>query len=86
MDQKPLIEDNLDSVLALANFEDGSRYSDFNPDVDKVAAYGLGGLVAGKVLAKTGILAAVLLLLKKFGVFIFVGIAALFKSVFGRKA
>lgn len=86
MDQKPLIEDNLDSVLALANFEDGSRYSDFNPDIDKVAAYGLGGLVAGKVLAKTGILAAVLLLLKKFGVFIFVGIAALFKSVFGRKA
>ncbi|WP_163832432.1 DUF2167 domain-containing protein [Spartinivicinus ruber] len=85
MEQKPLIESKLDSVLALAEFDQDAKYSDFNPDIDKVAAYGLGALVAGKVLAKTGLLAAVLLFLKKFGVFILLGIGTLFKSVFSRK-
>ncbi len=74
MDQKPKIESNLDTVLALAEFNEGSRYQDFNPDIDKVAAYGLGALVAGKVMAKTGLLAAALVFLKKFGVFIVIGI------------
>ena len=34
--------------------------------MDKIAAYGIGGLVAGKVLAKTGMLAVGLIFLKKF--------------------
>lgn len=85
MDQKPLIESKLDTVLALADFDQGARYADFTPGVDKVAAYGLGALVAGKVLAKTGIIAALLLFFKKFIVFIVVGIGALFKGLFGRK-
>ncbi|MBO9489463.1 DUF2167 domain-containing protein [Endozoicomonas sp. G2_1] len=86
MEQKPLIDSNLESVLALAEFDEGSRYSDFDPDVDKVAAYGLGALVAGKVLAKSGFFAAALIFLKKFGVFIVIGIAALAKKLFVRKA
>lgn len=86
MEQKPLIDSNLESVLALAEFDEGSRYSDFDPDVDKVAAYGLGALVAGKVLAKSGFFAAALIFLKKFGVFIVIGIAALVKKLFVRKA
>lgn len=85
MDQKPLIESKLDTVLALADFDQGVRYADFTPGVDKVAAYGLGALVAGKVLAKTGIIAALLLFFKKFIVFIVIGIGALFKGLFGRK-
>ena len=85
MEQKELIDSRLDSVLAMANFDQGSTYGDFNPSIDKVAAYGLGALVAGKILAKTGLLAAGLLLLKKFGVAIFLGLAALFAKIFRRK-
>jgi len=85
IDQKEVIESNLDSVLAMANFEQGSTYSDFNPDLDTVAAYGIGALVAGKVLAKTGFLVAALLFLKKFGVLILIGLGALIKGVFSRK-
>jgi len=85
IDQKEVIESNLDSVLAIANFEQGSTYSDFNPDLDTVAAYGIGALVAGKVLAKTGFLVAVLLFLKKFAVIILIALGALIKGVFSRK-
>ena len=66
--------------------DQGSRYEDFNPELDKVAAYGIGALVAGKVVAKTGLLAAGLLLLKKFGVFILVGLGAIFGKFFKRKS
>jgi len=79
-DQLPEINESRESVLAMAEFNEGHRYSDFNPDIDKVAAYGIGALVAGKLAAKTGLLAAAFLLLKKFGVFLVVGLAA-----FGRK-
>lgn len=66
MSQLGEIEASRDEVLALANFSEGNKYSDFNPEYDKVAAYGIGGLIAGKALAKTGFLAAALILLKKF--------------------
>lgn len=85
MSQKPTIESNLDSVLTLAEFDTGSKYSDFEPDIDKVAAYGIGALVAGKVLAKTGFLAVALVFLKKFGILIVIAIGAFLKSVFSRK-
>lgn len=84
MNQLPEIQTNLDSVLALAEFNQGSRYSDFDPSLDKVAAYGLGGLVAGKVLAKTGMLAAAFIFLKKFGVIVVVLIGGLFAKLLKR--
>nr|WP_236702648.1 DUF2167 domain-containing protein [Thalassomonas actiniarum] len=85
MDQKDLIEANLASVLALAEFDSGSQYADFDPDIDDVAAYGLGALVAGKVIAKTGFFAAALIFLKKFGVIIVVAIGAFIKRLLSRK-
>ncbi|VXC39557.1 Uncharacterized membrane-anchored protein [Pseudomonas sp. 8Z] len=66
MDQLPEIEANVPAVLAATEFNPGQRYAEFNPDLDTVAAYGLGALVAGKVAAKTGLLAMLLVLLKKF--------------------
>jgi len=84
MDQLPTIEKNLPSVLAMTEFNGGSRYADFDPDLDQVAAYGLGALVAGNVAAKFGFFAAALLLLKKFGVVLVAAAAGLFK-VFSRK-
>ena len=53
-------------VLAMASFTPGNRYSDFDPSIDTVAAVGIGGLIAGKVLTKSGILAVALVFLKKF--------------------
>lgn len=85
IDQKPLIESELNRVLSMAEFNNGKTYSDFDPEIDKVAAYGLGALVAGKVLAKTGLLAAAFVFLKKFGVFILLGIGGLFKALSSRK-
>lgn len=85
MDQLDIINSELSSVLAMADFNDGSTYGDFDPDMDTVAAYGLGALVAGKVIAKSGFLVALLLILKKFGVFILIGIGVLFSKFFKKK-
>ncbi len=84
MAQKPVIDKDLDNVLAIANFDSGSKYEDFNPDMDTVAAYGLGALIAGKVALKSGFLVAALLFLKKFAVIILVAIGAFFKKLFGK--
>ena len=46
-------------ILAVTQFTEGNRYSDFDPKIDKVAAYGIGGLIAGKVLAKAGLFAVI---------------------------
>lgn len=66
MDQLAEIEASVPAVLAATEFNPGQRYAEFDPDLDTVAAYGLGALVAGKVAAKTGLLAMLLVLLKKF--------------------
>lgn len=66
MEQLDEVNEARDEVLAMASFNDGHKYSEFDPDIDQVAAYGIGGLIAGKVLAKTGFLALALVFLKKF--------------------
>lgn len=86
MDQKTVIDANLEKVMSIAEFDQGSSYKDFNPSIDKVAAYGLGALVAGKVLAKTGFFIAALIFLKKFGVILVVGIGAFIRKIMGGKS
>ncbi len=81
MSQKAMINTNLDTVLGMAEFNQGSRYEDFNPNLDKVSTYGIGALVAAKV----GLYAAALIFLKKFGVFVVVGLEVLVKKIFGCK-
>lgn len=66
MDQLAEAEAAMPDVLSMVNFTDGNRYADFDPSIDKVAAVGIGGPIAGKVLAKTGFLAVALIFLKKF--------------------
>ena len=70
------VKENVDPILASVNFNEGHKYADFNPDIDKVAAYGIGGLIAGKLLLKAGILAKLGILLAKFWKIIAVGIIA----------
>jgi uncharacterized membrane-anchored protein len=51
----PEINGNIETVINSLEFQQGNRYGDFNPSMDKVAGWTIGGLVAGKVLAKAGI-------------------------------
>ena len=69
-------------------FDKGYTYADFNPNRDKVSDWTLGGLVAGSILAKTGVLSKLGLLLLKFWKIIAVGaigLAAGLKKLFGSK-
>lgn len=70
------------SVLARTELAPGKRYADYDPKLHKVAAYGIGGLIAGKVLAKAGLLK---LLLKPLLVVGAVLIGAMVKMFGGKK-
>ena len=65
-----------DRIIESVEFEDGYKYSEFDPGIDEVAAYGIGGLVAGKVLAKAGFFA----LLLKFWKIIAIGVVGFFAA------
>ncbi len=85
MDVLDDVKQNLNPILNSVTFNDGYKYSQFDADFDDVAAYGIGGLIAGKVLAKAGFFAVLLKLWK----FIAIGVVALFagfkKRLFGNK-
>ena len=83
MGDLPVIRALIPDVMEMAQFEPGSRYSDYVPGADKVAAYGIGGLIAGKVLAKVGLLAALLVFLKKGWIIAVLGIGGLLRLVGG---
>ena len=88
MDQFLTVRQGMQDVLDMVVFEEGSRYADFDPSIDEVAAYGIGALVAGKVAAKVGLLAKfapLLLGLKKFGIIIVAGVSGLAAKFFRRK-
>ncbi len=84
MDQLDLIKHALPEVSGMVSFVNGQRYTDFDPSVDKVAAVGVAGLIAGKVLtSKAGLLAAGLLLLKKFWIILLLPLVW-FRNMFRR--
>lgn len=78
------VHEGMKTLLPVTNFTDGNRYTDFDSSIDKVAAYGIGGLIAGKVAAKVGLFAV----FAKFGKIIALGVIGLFvaakKFIFGR--
>lgn len=82
------INTHIPAVVKMAEFNNGSKYSDFNPSVDKVAAYTIGGLIAGKLIAKTGLLVLLLKNIKLILLALFGGFAVMRKKImswFGRK-
>jgi len=84
----PVVEKDMQGVIAMTEFDAGRRYADFNESTDKLAGYGLAALVGGAVAAKAGLFAklgALLIAGKKFIVLIFIGLAALAKRIFGGK-
>ncbi|MCB9185136.1 MAG: DUF2167 domain-containing protein [Flavobacteriales bacterium] len=79
----PVFKNDIDEILASVEFNEGHKYSNFDPDIDEVAAYGIGGLIAGKVLAKAGVFAALLKFWKVIAVAVVGAFAALRKRFFG---
>ena len=85
MDELDSVNAHINDVLAMVNFTEGNRYSDFDSSTDNVAAWTIGGLVAGKVLAKAGLFAVILKFLK----FIIAGVVlaggAIWRFISGRR-
>ena len=81
MSELPDVKNSIDKVLRSVEFKEGHRYSDFLPDVDNVAAWTIGGLVAGKLLAKAGILVLILKFWKILAIAVVGGIAAFKKFI-----
>ncbi|HEX6890908.1 MAG TPA: DUF2167 domain-containing protein [Chryseolinea sp.] len=78
------VKGNIDPVLTAFAYSEGNQYDDFDPEIDEVAAWTIGGLVAGKVLAKAGILALLLKNIKLIGLAV-VGLGGAIFKWFRRK-
>jgi uncharacterized membrane-anchored protein len=88
MSQLETIKPAMEDVYGMVEYNPGHRYDDFDPDLDKVAAYGIGGLILGKVAMKAGVFAGLLKLLlagKKFLLLGLIGVVALVRRMTGRK-
>ena len=87
MDVFPSVEQGMAEVPTFIEFNEGHRYADYVAG-DKVAAYGIGALVAGKLAAKAGlfkVLLAGLLAFKKGLVVLVIAAGGLLKKFLGRK-
>ncbi len=74
-----LVQKDINKVLDIVQFNKGYKYEEFDSSIDEVAAWTIGGLVAGKVLTKVGIL----VIIAKFGkiiIFSLLGFFGVFKN------
>jgi len=76
------IQASIPDLLANVTFVKGQQYTDYSAGIDEVAAYTIGGLVAGKVLAKVGLF-AILLKFWKLGLLAVGGAWAAIKRLLG---
>ena len=82
------VSNDITNILPSVTFNEGHRYEDFDSKLDDVAAYGIGGLIAGTVLAKAGFFAKIGILLAKFWkviALVAVGGIAAVRRFFGKK-
>ena len=90
IEQFSAIDQQTPQILAMVDFKEGSRYTDFNPKTDKVAEYGIATLVAGGALAaaaKLGLFKGLwigLLAAKKFIIIGAIAVFAVVKKFFKR--
>jgi uncharacterized membrane-anchored protein len=88
MQSLPKINSDVPGILAMVDFQPGNTYAEFDPKIDKVAEYGLAGLIAGGALAgaaKLGLLAGLFKWILAAGAaawkFILIAIAAIGASI-----
>ena len=74
--QLPDIQRDMQSLLKLAEFNSGHRYEEYTRGTDRLAAYGLGALVAGGVAAKLGLFAKLFALILAFKKILIAGLVA----------
>ena len=92
LDQLATIDAETPQILGMVNFQEGNRYDDFDPKVDKVAKYGIATLVAGGALAaaaKLGLLKGLwvfILAAKKFIIIGVIAVVAFVKKIFRRNS
>lgn len=79
------IKASIPGVITGVSFKEGQRYADFDSKIDKVAAWTIGGLVAGKILAKAGFFAIILKFIKPILLVIFGGGASVWRFITGRR-
>jgi uncharacterized membrane-anchored protein len=77
MSGMPMVKQDIEKILAMPEFTAGNKYGDFDSKTDNIAAYTIGGLVAGKLLMKAGIWVVI----AKFWKLILGGIIAAFYGV-----
>jgi len=80
--QLAAVKASIPDLLANVAFAKGQQYNDYSAGIDEVAAYSIGGLVAGKVLAKVGFF-AIILKFWKLGILALGGAWAAIKRFFG---
>jgi uncharacterized membrane-anchored protein len=89
MSQLASVETDMKDVIGQVDFNTGNRYADFKPGVDKVAAYGIAALVAGKVAMKVGffkLALGFLIAMKKFLVIGVIAVGSFLRNIFRRRA
>jgi uncharacterized membrane-anchored protein len=83
-----MVQDGMQRVLPMAQFNPGHAYADYKPGTDKLAGYGLAALVGGGIAAKAGLFAKLGVFLVAFKKFIILGVVAIgaaLKKLFGGK-
>lgn len=87
-DPEHLAEDRkilTEQILPKLTIKQGKRYEDFNETTDKLAEYGLTGLILGgaglAVAKKAGLIAVLIVLIKKFWIVVIVAIGALWNFI-----
>ena len=85
IDILPEFKKDVDEILNGVHFTNGNKYADFNPEIDEVAAYGIGGLIAGKLLAKAGFFALILKFWKIIAIAVVGAFTVFKKKIFGTK-
>jgi uncharacterized membrane-anchored protein len=78
IDSLDMVRGRIGEILELVQFTPGNTYHEFDAGTDKLAAYGLTGLIAGGVLAKVGFFKWLLISLLAFKKFIIIGVVAVF--------
>jgi uncharacterized membrane-anchored protein len=81
MSELDSVKKDINKVLAMPSFTEGNAYKDFDSKTDNVAAWTIGGLVAGKVLLKAGLWAVIGKFFLAAWKFILIGVVALWAGI-----